>query len=110
MVYALLQNRDNSGLLGTPVCYSLKLGGGGASAPLHPLWSPPPLHTDPTECYNRLYSILDILTMLFLGSCNSYTMQRLHQFYQLEPKGVARGREQIKTDAAFACMVQLIYS
>ena len=37
-------------------------------------------------------------------------MERLHQFYQLEPKGVARGREQIKTDAAFACMVQLIYS
>ena len=37
-------------------------------------------------------------------------MQRLHQFYQLEPKGVARGRELIKTDAAFACMVQLIYS
>ena len=37
-------------------------------------------------------------------------MQRLHQFYQLEPKGVARGRELIKTDAAFACMVQLINS
>ena len=27
--YTLLQNRDNSGLLGTPVYYSLKLGGGG---------------------------------------------------------------------------------
>ena len=37
-------------------------------------------------------------------------MQRLHQFYQLEPKGVARGREQIKTDAAFACMVRNSYT
>ena len=27
--YTLLQNRDNGGLLGTPVYYSLKLGGGG---------------------------------------------------------------------------------
>ena len=36
-------------------------------------------------------------------------MQRLHQFYQPEPKGVARGRELIKTYAACACMVQLIY-
>ena len=37
-------------------------------------------------------------------------MQRLHQFYQLEPSGYALGLELIKTDAAFACMVQLIYS
>ena len=32
--YTLLQSRDNSGLLGTLVYYSLKLGGGGASAPV----------------------------------------------------------------------------
>ena len=54
--YTQLQNRDNSGLLGTPVYYSLKLGGpclptlklgggggggGGGGAPLPP--RPPPL-------------------------------------------------------------------
>ena len=51
--YTLLQNRDNSGLLGTPVYCSLKLGGrcppnaqvggggGGGCPPLPPLWSPP---------------------------------------------------------------------
>ena len=33
----LLQNRDNSRLLGNPVYYTLNLGGGG-----HPLPSPPP--------------------------------------------------------------------
>ena len=36
--YTLLQSRDNSGLLGTLVYYSLKLGGGGGHPPL---WSPP---------------------------------------------------------------------
>ena len=48
--YTLLQNRDNSGLLGTPLYCSLKLGGGDAPPmlklggwppPLPPLWSPP---------------------------------------------------------------------
>ena len=64
------------------------------------------------------YHFLRFLDMKELASYSSYwlyvivipCMQRLHQFYQLEPKGVARGREQIKTDAAFAYMVQLIYS
>ena len=31
--YTLLQNRDNSGLLGTPLYCSLKLGGGGGHRP-----------------------------------------------------------------------------
>ena len=31
--YTPLQNRDNSGLLGTPVYYSIKLGGGGRCPP-----------------------------------------------------------------------------
>ena len=37
--YTLSQNRDNSGLLGTPVYNSLKLvgGGGGGSPPCPPL-------------------------------------------------------------------------
>ena len=49
--YTLLQNRDNSGLLGTLVYCSLKLGGrcppnaqvggGGRPPPLPPLWNPP---------------------------------------------------------------------
>ena len=47
--YTLLQNRDNSGLLGTPVYCSLKLGGrcppnaqvGGAAAPPAPTVEPP---------------------------------------------------------------------
>ena len=38
----LLQNRDNSGLLGTPVYYSLKLGGGGGGGcPPSPCGAPP---------------------------------------------------------------------
>ena len=37
--YTPLQNRDNSGLLGTPVYYSLKLGGGGGGGAAAP---PPP--------------------------------------------------------------------
>ena len=50
-IYTLLQNRDNSGLLGTPLYCSLKLGGGGrcppnaivgGGRPPPPLWSPPP--------------------------------------------------------------------
>ena len=47
--YTLLQNRDNSGLLGTPVYCSLKLGGrcppnaqvGGAASPPAPPVEPP---------------------------------------------------------------------
>ena len=40
--YTLLQNRDNSGLLGTPMFYSLKLGGGGGGgvAPAPPVEPP----------------------------------------------------------------------
>ena len=38
--YTLLQNRENSGLLGTPLYCSPKLGGG-RPPPLPPLWSPP---------------------------------------------------------------------
>ena len=42
--YTLLQNRDNTGLLGTPVYYSWGGGGGAGGRPLPPppLWSPPP--------------------------------------------------------------------
>ena len=39
--YTLLQNRDNSGFLGTPVYYSLKLGGGGGGVAAPPLPPPP---------------------------------------------------------------------
>ena len=35
--YALFQNRDNSGLLGTPVYYSLKFGGGGGGGGCPPV-------------------------------------------------------------------------
>ena len=52
--YTLLQNRDNSGLLGTPLYCSPKLGGGamppqcsswgGGRPPLPPLWSPPGMY------------------------------------------------------------------
>ena len=57
--YTLLQNRDNSGLLGTLLYCSLKLGGdappppmlklGCVSAPPAPLWSPP--------CYVKLNEV-----------------------------------------------------
>ena len=50
-VHTVTEYRDNSGLLGTLVYYSLKLGGGGA--PLAPLWSPPP-EFDRVEDLNKL--------------------------------------------------------
>ena len=46
--YTLLQNRDNSGLLGTPLYCSLKLGGGDAP-PMLKLGGQPPPPAPPVE-------------------------------------------------------------
>ena len=60
--YALLQNRDNIGLLGTPLCYSLKLGGGGGTIPPPMLKlgerPPPPLVTS----VRVLYNVIELLS------------------------------------------------
>ena len=52
--YTLLQNRDNSGLLGTPLYCSLKLGGGGAMPPQRSSWgaaAPPAPPVEPPLVY-----------------------------------------------------------